>query len=246
MDDERPRHGHRARLSRPTSPYTPRMRVSRVAAFGAVAILAAGAAVVVFVVGRGRQKSATPLGPRHGSTSDSARRHVAKPEPAVDVWETYGFNARRTRFAPGISLSPPFRRIWTFHESGAVGIPSRSRARPSLYADVRRALLRARLRNGQGDLAVRIRAVRLGLSSRWRRRRLPDVPQSQASCDVDTTSLGGTLVAFDEDTAGFIGVGGSARRSRHRSCSTAAFTWVTGSDGSMRWVPKPAGRSGVE
>jgi outer membrane protein assembly factor BamB len=37
-----------------------------------------------------------------------------KKEPQVVVWPTFGYDPERTRFVPGSSLLPPFRRLWTF------------------------------------------------------------------------------------------------------------------------------------
>jgi outer membrane protein assembly factor BamB len=43
-------------------------------------------------------------------------------EPGV-AWPTYGYDAERSRFAPGIRLHPPFRRSWTFRAQSLVEFP---------------------------------------------------------------------------------------------------------------------------
>jgi outer membrane protein assembly factor BamB len=43
-------------------------------------------------------------------------------EPGI-AWPTYGHDAARLRFANGISLAPPFRRLWTFHAQSLVEFP---------------------------------------------------------------------------------------------------------------------------
>jgi outer membrane protein assembly factor BamB len=44
------------------------------------------------------------------------------PEPGI-AWPTYGRDAARLRFANGISLAPPYRRIWTFRAQSLVEFP---------------------------------------------------------------------------------------------------------------------------
>jgi outer membrane protein assembly factor BamB len=43
-------------------------------------------------------------------------------EPGV-AWPTYGHDPERLRFANGIALAPPFRRIWTYHARSLVEFP---------------------------------------------------------------------------------------------------------------------------
>jgi outer membrane protein assembly factor BamB len=44
------------------------------------------------------------------------------PEPGI-AWATYGFDAARVRWGEGISLAPPYKRIWTFHAQSLVEFP---------------------------------------------------------------------------------------------------------------------------
>jgi len=46
----------------------------------------------------------------------------APPEPGI-AWPTYGHDAGHLRFANGISLAPPFRRVWTFRAQSLVEFP---------------------------------------------------------------------------------------------------------------------------
>jgi outer membrane protein assembly factor BamB len=48
---------------------------------------------------------------------------ATKPKEPGVAWPTYGHDAERLRFANGISLAPPFRRIWTFHARTLVEFP---------------------------------------------------------------------------------------------------------------------------
>ena len=47
---------------------------------------------------------------------------VAPPEPGV-AWPTFGRDPGRLRFANGVALEPPFRRIWTFPARSLVEFP---------------------------------------------------------------------------------------------------------------------------
>jgi outer membrane protein assembly factor BamB len=44
------------------------------------------------------------------------------PEPGI-AWPTYGHDAARLRFGNGISLAPPYRRLWTFRAQSLVEFP---------------------------------------------------------------------------------------------------------------------------
>lgn len=48
---------------------------------------------------------------------------ATKPQEPGIAWPTYGHDDERLRFANGISLAPPFRRIWTFHARDLVEFP---------------------------------------------------------------------------------------------------------------------------
>jgi outer membrane protein assembly factor BamB len=44
------------------------------------------------------------------------------PEPGI-AWPTYGYDAERTRAAPGFRVRPPFRRVWTWHGRALLEFP---------------------------------------------------------------------------------------------------------------------------
>jgi outer membrane protein assembly factor BamB len=49
---------------------------------------------------------------------------VRPPRAAPGIaWPLYGYDQERTRFAPGIHLRPPFRRLWTFHGRALLEFP---------------------------------------------------------------------------------------------------------------------------
>ncbi|NUR78426.1 MAG: PQQ-binding-like beta-propeller repeat protein [Thermoleophilia bacterium] len=59
------------------------------------------------------------------STVEFVTTEAAPPpphEPGI-AWPTYGYDAERQRFARGISLAPPFRRLWTFRAQSLVEFP---------------------------------------------------------------------------------------------------------------------------
>jgi outer membrane protein assembly factor BamB len=59
------------------------------------------------------------------STVEFVTTQAAPPppkEPGI-AWPTYGHDAERQRFANGISLAPPFRRLWTFRAQSLVEFP---------------------------------------------------------------------------------------------------------------------------
>src|SRR4029453_12124141 len=45
---------------------------------------------------------------------------AAKPEWPRVAWPTYGYDPERQRFANGISLAPPFKRVWTFRAQNLI------------------------------------------------------------------------------------------------------------------------------
>jgi len=48
-----------------------------------------------------------------------------RPRPVLPgvVWPTFGYTAERTRFQPGSSLRPPFRRVWTWRGQSLLEFP---------------------------------------------------------------------------------------------------------------------------
>jgi outer membrane protein assembly factor BamB len=48
---------------------------------------------------------------------------ATKPQEPGVAWPTYGHDPERLRFANGVSLAPPYRRVWTFHAQSLVEFP---------------------------------------------------------------------------------------------------------------------------
>lgn len=47
----------------------------------------------------------------------------AKPKEPGVAWPTYGHDSERLRFANGVALAPPFRRVWTFRARSLIEFP---------------------------------------------------------------------------------------------------------------------------
>jgi outer membrane protein assembly factor BamB len=63
---------------------------------------------------------------RGSSTVEFVPTEPVVPQPAKPegiVWPTYGYDAERLRFAPGIRLRPPFRPTWLFPAQSLVEFP---------------------------------------------------------------------------------------------------------------------------
>jgi outer membrane protein assembly factor BamB len=123
-----------------------------------------------------------------------------RPQPARQAaltWPTYGFDARRLRFAPGVRLRPPFRRIWTFRGRVLLEFPP-AVAGGRLYLptfDGRFYALDAATgkpiwRYGSGRCAWASPALASGVLYQTFLNR-------SHTCDARTNSLGGELDAFD-------------------------------------------------
>jgi outer membrane protein assembly factor BamB len=93
------------------------------------ALVVAAALVVLAAVGAGlawylhlKQASRDVKG---SSTVEFVTTEAAPPpppEPGI-AWPTYGHDAARLRFGNGISLAPPYRRLWTFRAQSLVEFP---------------------------------------------------------------------------------------------------------------------------
>jgi outer membrane protein assembly factor BamB len=57
------------------------------------------------------------------TTPAPAPRPTEPDTSTVVSWPTYGYDARRLRHAPGLTLRPPFRRIWTFRGRALLEFP---------------------------------------------------------------------------------------------------------------------------
>ncbi len=92
-------------------------------------LLVAAVAVVLLVIGAGAafylvrsHQSADVQGSSTVEFVPTETVVTKPPEPGI-AWPTYGYDAERMRFANGISLAPPFKRIWTFHARSLVEFP---------------------------------------------------------------------------------------------------------------------------
>jgi outer membrane protein assembly factor BamB len=100
-------------------------RLVLAAAAGAVALLGAGGAYVLYVNHEHRDirgSSSVEFAPVAPATPS---RRVRKSPPAADLvaWPTYGFDRARLRFAAGVRIRPPYRRLWTFHGGTLLEFP---------------------------------------------------------------------------------------------------------------------------
>jgi outer membrane protein assembly factor BamB len=79
--------------------------------------VSAGVAYVLHVRHQGRDI-------RGSSTVQFVQTQVpAKPKEPGVVWPTFGHDSERLRVATGVSLAPPFRRVWTFHARSLLEFP---------------------------------------------------------------------------------------------------------------------------
>jgi outer membrane protein assembly factor BamB len=91
----------------------------RLAVFCAVGLLAVGGGAtgyVLLTLHRARDVRGSATQEFQQPTSTRAAT------PALE-WTTYGFDASRTREAPGVALRPPYRRVWTWHGRALIEFP---------------------------------------------------------------------------------------------------------------------------
>jgi outer membrane protein assembly factor BamB len=87
---------------------------------GAAVLLVLGAGVAYYLHVRHQARDI-----RGSATREFVPTEVPQPppkEPGV-AWPTYGHDQERLRFANGISLAPPFKRVWTFRAQSLVEFP---------------------------------------------------------------------------------------------------------------------------
>jgi outer membrane protein assembly factor BamB len=96
--------------------------LKRLMLVAACAIAAAGTGVAAYVV-HVRHEGRTIVGSR---TLEFHSRQVPR-RPAVQrgriVWATYGLGPARTRSLDGAGLTPPYRRLWTWHGGALLEFP---------------------------------------------------------------------------------------------------------------------------
>ncbi len=91
-------------------------------AFAALVVLAAGAGAAYVLYRQHERRNV------HGSSTiefvTTAPPVVRPPKELSELpWPTYGYDDRRTRYASGIALRPPFRRLWIFHAQSLLEFP---------------------------------------------------------------------------------------------------------------------------
>jgi outer membrane protein assembly factor BamB len=123
-----------------------------------------------------------------------------RPEPpdasTVVSWPTYGYDARRLRHAPGLTLRPPFRRIWTFRGRALLEFPP-AVAYERLFLptfDGRFYALEART----GKVVWSRRTNRCGWATPavWERRVYVTFLGQRATCGESVPGRGGIVVAY--------------------------------------------------
>ena len=87
---------------------------------GVIVLALAGAAAVYLLHLRGEGKDV-----RGSSTIEFVTTQKAPPKPTEPgiAWPMWGHDQQRLRVATGVSLAPPFRRVWTFRARNLVEFP---------------------------------------------------------------------------------------------------------------------------
>lgn len=95
-----------------------RRRLLIVGAVVVLVVLGAGVAYVLHVRQQGQDV-------RGSATYEFAPAEIpqAKPKEPGIAWPTYGHDPERLRVATGVSLAPPFRRVWTFRAQTLLEFP---------------------------------------------------------------------------------------------------------------------------
>jgi outer membrane protein assembly factor BamB len=136
-----------------------------------------------------------------GDVPEARRRRsdLAFTAAATIPWPTYGFDARRLRHAPDVTLRPPFKRLWTFRGRALLEFPPAA-AHGRLYLPTFDGRFYA-LDAGTGKPLWRYDSGRCSWGSPAVAGRFvyqTFLNRSQ-NCDARTNELGGELVAFDAD-----------------------------------------------
>jgi outer membrane protein assembly factor BamB len=86
----------------------------------AVLLIVAGAGVAYYLHVKHQARDV-----KGSSTVEFVTTQVVPTKPAEPgvAWPTYGHDPQRLRFANGVALAPPFRRVWTFHARNLVEFP---------------------------------------------------------------------------------------------------------------------------
>ena len=161
---------------------------------GAVALLGAGGAYVLYVHHQGRDVRGSPTVEFRPAPETTATRPARRPDESV-AWPTYGFGAARLRFAAGVRLRPPFRRRWTFHGRTLLEFPP-AVAYGRVYLPTFDGRFYA-LDAGTGRTIWRRSTGRCGWASPAVHRQLVVVTFIGHQCDSATPGSDGIVLALD-------------------------------------------------
>ena len=98
------------------------MRRRLVVAGAALLLVALGAGVAYVLYVRQQGQDIRGSSTKEFTPTEVPPAAVKPKEPGV-AWPEYGYDAERLRVATGISLAPPFRRVWTFHARRLIEFP---------------------------------------------------------------------------------------------------------------------------
>lgn len=119
-------------------------------------LLASGAAVVIavglvggYVLYRHHQRRNVHGSPTVEFVTTEAARARTPAELSEVPWPMYGYDEERLRFAAGIDLRPPFRRLWTFHAQSLLEFPPAVGYRRLYFANNAGVFLAVSAKTGQ-------------------------------------------------------------------------------------------------
>ena len=173
------------------------------AALIALALIAGAVSVlVVRHLGRDVRGSETVefVAPKPKPTRPSSPPQTPPDDTTRVAWPTYGFDNRRAREAAGISLRPPFRRIWTFRGRALLEFPP-AVAYGRIYLptfDGRFYALDAR--TGETLWKHRVPGCGWATPAVWKRLVIVTYIGNARSCAKTVSRLGGVVVAYDADS----------------------------------------------
>jgi outer membrane protein assembly factor BamB len=220
-------------------------------------IAASGVAVAVYIA-QVRHQGRTIVGSRTLEFHPRQRVRPPRTTPNGVEWATYGLGAARTRSLEGVGLSPPFRRLWTWHGGALLEFPPVVAGGRLFVAtfDGRFYALYART----GRAIWRYDSGRCGWASPALAGRLVVETFIGRTCAEDVPGRDGEVVAFDRPTGrvrwrrvigptessplvanGLVYVGDWSGRVYALSARTGATRWVYRTGGKVKGSAALAG-----